>query len=70
VTVKANGTNIYNTAAATASVLTTEKAGAKLTVVEAADTAKAKVGVKGKRINVKASNGKRGFVDGDKVRLP
>jgi hypothetical protein len=70
VIVKANGTNVYNAAAASASVLTTEKAGAKLTVVEAVDTAKAKVGVKGKRINVKASNGKRGFVDGDKVRLP
>ena len=70
VVVKAAGTKVYNAAAATASVLTTEKAGAKLTVVEAADTAKAKVGVKGKRINVKASNGKRGFVDGDKVRLP
>ena len=70
VVVKAAGTKVYNAAAATASVLTTEKANAKLTVVEAIDAAKAKVGVKGKRINVKASNGKRGFVDGDMVRLP
>jgi hypothetical protein len=70
VVVKAAGTKVYNAAAATASVLTTEKANARLTVVEAIDAAKAKVGVKGKRINVKASNGKRGFVDGDKVRLP
>ena len=69
VIIKGAGTPIYNGAAATASVMTTEKAGARLTVVEASDAAKAKVGVKGKRINVKASNGNRGFVDGDKVRL-
>ncbi|MEP6896712.1 MAG: SH3 domain-containing protein, partial [Chloroflexota bacterium] len=69
VIIKAAGTPIYNGAAASASVMTTEKAGARLTVVEALDAAKAKVGVKGKRINVKASNGNRGFVDGDKVRL-
>ena len=69
VVIKANGTSIYNSVAATGSVITTEKAGARLTVVEAVDGAKAKVGVKGKRINVKASNGNRGFVDGDKVRL-
>jgi len=69
VLVKAAGTKIYNGTSASASVMSTEKAGARLTVVEAADTAKAKVGVKGKRINVKASTGNRGFVDGDKVRL-
>jgi hypothetical protein len=49
--------------------MSTEKAGARLTVVEAVDGAKAKIGVKGKRINVKASSGSRGFVDADKVRL-
>ena len=70
VIVKANGTYVYNDATASASVMTTEKANARLTVVEAVDAAKAKVGVKGKRINVKASNGKRGFIDGDKVKLP
>jgi hypothetical protein len=69
VIIKAAGTPIYNGAAASASVMTTEKAGARLTVVEAMDTAKAKVGVKGQRINIKASNNQRGFVDGDKVRL-
>jgi peptidase C39-like protein len=70
VVVKAAGTKIYNSASAAAAVITTEKAGARLTVVEAVDAARAKVGIKGKRINVKASNGKRGFVDGDKVKLP
>jgi len=68
VIIKAAGTPIYNGAAATASVMTTEKAGARLTVLEALDQAKAKIGVKGKRINIKASNNQRGFVDGDKVR--
>jgi hypothetical protein len=70
VTVKANGTYVYNAATASASVITTEKAGARLTIVEPIDAAKAKVGIKGKRINIKASNGQRGFIDGDKVKLP
>jgi hypothetical protein len=70
VIVKANGTYVYNAATASASVITTEKAGARLTIVEPIDAAKAKVGIKGKRINVKASNGQRGFIDGDKVKLP
>ena len=70
VIVKANGTYIYNAATASASVMTTEKAGARLTIVEPIDDARAKVGVKGKRINIKASNGQRGFIDGDKVKLP
>ena len=69
VIVKAAGTKIYNGATASAAVITTEKAGARLTVVEAVDGAKAKIGIKGKRINVKASNGSRGFVDGDMVKL-
>jgi len=68
VVVKAAGTRIYKSATA-AIVMSTEKAGARLTVVEPVDGAKAKIGVKGKRINVKASTGSRGFVDADKVRL-
>ena len=68
VVVKAAGTKIYKTAMA-AVVIATEKANARLTVVEPVDGAKAKIGVKGKRINVKASTGSRGFVDADKVRL-
>jgi hypothetical protein len=38
-------------------------------VVEAFDSAKAKIGIKGKRINVKATNNKRGYVDAENVRL-
>ncbi len=63
----ANGTNVY---AATSGfqVISVEKANARLTIVEAPDAATAKIGVKGKRINVKASNNKRGYIDGDKVK--
>ena len=68
VAVIANGTKIYATATA-ASVIAMAKANTQLTVLEATDGAKAKIGVKGKRINVKDSSGRRGFVDGDKVKL-
>jgi len=68
VVVKVAGTKIY-ASATSATAITTEKANARLTVVEPVDGAKAKIGVKGKRINVKASTGSRGFVDADKVRL-
>jgi hypothetical protein len=68
VVVKAAGTKIYSSATSVA-VVATEKANARLTVVEPVDGAKAKIGVKSKRINVKASTGSRGFVDADKVRL-
>jgi hypothetical protein len=68
VAVIANGTKIYATATS-ASVIAMAKANAQLTVLEATDGAKAKIGVKGKRINVKDSSGRRGFVDGDKVKL-
>lgn len=67
VVVKANATNVYANAIGT-QVISVEKANARLTIVESPDTAKTKIGVKGQRINVKASNNKRGFIDGDKVR--
>jgi peptidase C39-like protein len=67
VVVKANATNVYANAIG-AQIVSVEKANARLTVIEAADSAKAKIGVKGKRINVKASNNKRGYIDGDKVK--
>lgn len=67
VIVKASNTKVY-ASATSASVISTEKAGARLTVLEPADGAKAKIGVKGQKINVKASNNKRGFINGDAVR--
>lgn len=68
VIVRANATKIYSAASTSTSVVSTEKTGARLTVVEPVEAAKAKIGIKGKRINVKATNGKRGYVDADKVR--
>ena len=69
VVVKANGTKVYSTASTSASIVKTENANARLTVVESAEGAKAKIGVKGKWLNVKATNGSRGFVNAEKVRL-
>jgi len=47
----------------------TLKAGAKLTVIEPANKAKAKVGSAGKWIQVSEAGGKRGYVAGDYVEL-
>lgn len=67
VIVKGNNTKVYASAFSTA-IVSIEKAGARLTVLEPASTAQPKIGVKGRKINVKASNNKRGFIDGDTVR--
>jgi len=69
VIVKSNSTKIYSAATISAALVWTEKAGARLTVVEPAEGAKSKIGVAGKWVNVKATNGKRGFVEAEKVRL-
>jgi hypothetical protein len=47
----------------------TLKAGTKLTVVEPADRAKAKLGVTGKWIYVREPNGQRGYVSAQHVQL-
>ncbi len=67
VVVKSGGAKVYQTASK-GQVVSTEKSGARLVVVEAASKATAKIGVGGKWLNVKASNGKRGYVDGGSVR--
>ena len=69
VIVKAAGTKIYSSLSPTSPVVTTEKTGAILTVVEPAEQAKPKIGKKGKWINVKSTTNKRGFVAAEKVRL-
>jgi hypothetical protein len=50
-------------------VLSTEKTNAKLVVIEEAGKAAAKIGTAGKWLNVKATNGRRGFVDAGSVKL-
>jgi hypothetical protein len=59
---------VYKTASAASAVLSTEKRGARLSVTEKADTAVAKIGKAGTWLNVKSTNGKRGFVDGGLVK--
>ena len=68
VTVKTTVAKVYKTASAASAVLSTEKRGARLSVTEKADTAVAKIGKAGTWLNVKSTNGKRGFVDGGLVK--
>lgn len=68
VVVKAAGAKVYQTTSSKSTVLSTEKSGARLTVTEAADLASKKIGVAGKWITVKGTNGKRGYVDGGSVK--
>ncbi len=64
----AGGLKVYQTASASSAVVATEKAGAKLTVVEAASAATSKIGKTGQWINVKSTTGKRGYVKADYVQ--
>ncbi len=68
VIVKSSGATIYKTASKKGEVLIKEKAKARLVVVEAASKAESKIGIAGKWLNVKSTNGKRGFVDGGLVK--
>ena len=69
VKVKKNGLQVYESSAGKGKVLSTEKTGAKLVVVEDAAKAVTKVGTAGKWLNVKATNNKRGFVDAGSVKV-
>jgi len=68
VVVKSAGAKIYKTASVKSEVLSKEKGGAKLTVVEDATAAVTKIGKAGKWVTVKGTNGKRGFIDGGSVK--
>jgi len=69
VKVRRNGLPVYESASARGKVLSTEKTNAKLVVIEEAGKAAAKIGAAGKWLNVKATNGRRGFVDAGSVKL-
>jgi hypothetical protein len=69
VRVKKNGLRVYESSAGKGKVLSTEKTGARLIVVEEAGKAVAKIGTAGKWLNVKSTNNKRGFVDAGSVKL-
>ena len=68
VVVKSAGARVFKSASPKDEVLSKEKAGAKLVVVEAVNTAILKIGVAGKWLTVKGTNGKRGFIDGGFVK--
>jgi|SRR5688572_26291537 len=69
VRVKKSGLRVYESSGGKGKVLSTEKTGAKLVVVEDASKAVAKIGTAGKWLNVKATNNKRGFVDAGSVKV-
>jgi len=68
VRVKSSGAKIHKTASATSAVVSKEKSGARLVVVEKAGKALEKIGVDGKWLNVKGTNGRRGYVNGGLVK--
>jgi hypothetical protein len=69
VQVKKSGLPVYATASTKGTVVSTEKTGAKLVVVEEASKAASKIGAAGNWLTVKATNGKRGFVDAGSVKM-
>ena len=69
VRVKKSGLRVYESSAGKGKVLSTEKTGARLMVVEEASKAVAKIGTAGKWLKVKATNNKRGFVDAGSVKV-
>jgi len=68
VVVKSVGAKVYKTASLKSEVLSKEKGGARLVVVEAASAADSKIGKAGKWVLVKGTNNKRGYVDGGLVK--
>ncbi|HXQ34431.1 MAG TPA: SH3 domain-containing protein, partial [Anaerolineales bacterium] len=69
VRVKKSGLHVYEFSSGKGKVLSTEKTGARLVVVEDAGKAVAKIGTVGKWLNVKGTNNKRGFVDAGSVKV-
>jgi len=68
VMVKSSGSKVFTSASTKSEVLSKEKSGAKLVVVEPIDKAIPKIGLGGKWLTVKGSNGKRGYIDGGSVK--
>lgn len=64
-----HGTKIFETASKKSKIVSTEIARAKLVVLEDVKTAQPKIGKAGKWLNVQTSDGKKGFVDAEIVKL-
>jgi hypothetical protein len=63
------GAKIYQTASKKSSVLSTEKARAKLVLLEDMKSAKLKIGKAGKWLNVQTADGAQGFVDAEIMKM-
>jgi hypothetical protein len=68
VVVKSAGATVYKFASKKSEVFSKEMPKARLVVIEAAAKAESKIGVSGAWLQVKASNNRRGFLDGGLVR--
>lgn len=68
VVVRSTGAKVFKTASAKSEILSKEKSGAQLVVVEPVEQALPKIGLAGKWLAVKGTNGNRGFVDGGLVK--
>ena len=68
VVVKGTGAIVYKFASKKSEVFSKEMPKARLKVIEAAAKAESKIGASGTWLQVKASNGRRGFVDGGLVK--
>ena len=69
VKVQKNGLPVYESNYGKGKVLSNEKTGATLVVLEDPSKAASKIGSAGNWLNIKASTGKRGFVDAGSVKL-
>lgn len=68
VVVKTGGAKVFKAESARSGVLAREKAGANLLVVEPLEEAIKKIGLGGRWLTVKATNGERGFIDAGSIK--
>jgi hypothetical protein len=68
VVVRSGGAKVYKSTSAKSELLSKEKAGARLVVAEPLEGAITKIGLAGKWLTVKATNGKRGCIDAGAVK--
>ena len=60
---------VYDRASTSGKVVSTQAKGVTLACVEDKETARAKVGVKGKWLNVRYATGKKGFIQAELVSV-
>jgi hypothetical protein len=68
VAVRSAGAKVFKDPSRKSELVSKEKAGAKLVVVEPSEKALPKIGIAGRWLNVKATNNRRGYIDGGQVK--